>query len=94
MSIPSVQLIIFIIITGVDAGTSIYNRYWAQMDEQIGYMAHFAGAVAGLLVGFFVLRNLETNWKENLLWWIALVGFGVLMLIGILWNLLYTDEQI
>ncbi|RZC38501.1 rhomboid-related protein 2, partial [Asbolus verrucosus] len=81
MSFPAVQLIIFLLITGVDVGTSIYNRYCANMDEHIGYVAHFAGAVAGLLVGISVLRNLEVTWKENVIWWFAAIVFSVLMLI-------------
>ncbi|WP_163279068.1 hypothetical protein [Klebsiella aerogenes] len=32
MSMPFVQLAIFLLITGVDVGTSIYNRYWASLE--------------------------------------------------------------
>ena len=90
MSFPAVQLIIFLLITGVDVGTSIYNRYWANMEEHIGYVAHFAGAVAGLLVGIVVLKNLKLTKKENVMWWIAVAVYVILMLVGICWNTFYT----
>ncbi|CAH1382697.1 hypothetical protein MTP99_006680 [Tenebrio molitor] len=91
MSFPLVQLFIFLLVTGVDVGTSIYNRYWTDMDEHIGYVAHFGGALAGLLVGIFVLRNLEVTKKENVIWWIAVAAYVALMLVGICWNIFYAD---
>ncbi|XP_044260626.1 rhomboid-related protein 3-like isoform X2 [Tribolium madens] len=91
MSMPFVQLAIFLLITGVDVGNSIYNRYWANLDEPIGYMAHFSGALAGLLVGICVLRNLKITKKENIIWWVSIALYLVLMLVAILWNIFYTD---
>lgn len=91
MSFPLVQLAIFLIITGVDVGTSIYNRYYTNMNEPIGYMAHFSGALAGLLVGICVLRNLKITKKENIVWWIAIAVYVVLMMGGILWNIFAPD---
>ncbi|KAJ3651119.1 hypothetical protein Zmor_017177 [Zophobas morio] len=91
MSFPVIQLIIFIIITGGDFSISIYNRYWVKEDEQTGYAAHVTGALAGLLVGIVVLRNLKLTKKENVMWWIAVAIYMILMLVGICWNLFYTD---
>lgn len=91
MSFPGVQLAIFLLITVVDVGTSIYNRYFQNMEEHIGYVAHFAGAVAGLLVGINVLRNLKVTKKETYIWWVSFVTYGCLMTFAITWNIFYTD---
>lgn len=45
MTLPFVQLFVFVVIVGVDFGTSIWNRYTQSEDsERIGYEAHLAGA--------------------------------------------------
>lgn len=54
---------------------------------QIGYVAHLAGAVAGLLVGLYVLRNLEEHSWEKKLKWIGLTLYIALMLIAIFFNI-------
>jgi rhomboid-related protein 1/2/3 len=53
---------------------------------QIGYAAHLAGAVAGLLVGINVLRNLEIKSWERKVWWISITLYTTLMLAAIIWN--------
>lgn len=49
MSYPLMQLLIFFIVAATDIGTAIYNRYVADMNQHIGYVAHFAGNVINLI---------------------------------------------
>ena len=58
----------------------------------MGYAAHFAGAVAGLLVGVVVLRNLRQLQWEKIVSWVCLSVFVVLMIAGIAWNAVYTEH--
>ncbi|RZC32033.1 Rhomboid and/or EF-hand 7 domain containing protein [Asbolus verrucosus] len=51
MSFPACQLVILLLITGLDVGTSIYYRYLDDMEERFTYSAHWAGVVTGLLIG-------------------------------------------
>jgi len=53
---------------------------------QIGYAAHLAGAIAGLLVGINILRNLEVKTWERKVWWASIILYIVLMLAAIIWN--------
>jgi rhomboid-related protein 1/2/3 len=53
---------------------------------QIGYAAHLAGAIAGLLVGINVLRNLEIKSWERKVWWASIIMYTALMLAAIIWN--------
>ncbi|XP_017782023.1 PREDICTED: rhomboid-related protein 2-like [Nicrophorus vespilloides] len=91
MTYPIIQLIIFIVLMGSDVGTAIYNRYVLNANESIGYAAHFFGALAGLLVGIFVLRNIEVTRPEKIIRAIAIVVFVVLMGSGIIINIFYQD---
>ncbi|CAH0549002.1 unnamed protein product [Brassicogethes aeneus] len=91
MSFPLGQLLVFLIVAASDIGTAIYNRYVLDIEEHIGYAAHFAGAVVGLLVGINVLRNLSVNRTEKIIWHISIVLYVLLMGICIVWNLVYPS---
>ncbi|XP_056643128.1 rhomboid-related protein 2 [Diorhabda sublineata] len=91
MSFPIAQFLIFVLLAASDIGTSIYNRYVLDINEHIGYAAHFAGALAGLLVGINVLRNLKVTRTERIIWWISILTYGVLMGTCIIWNLAWKS---
>lgn len=57
MEYAIVQLFVFLVFCGTDAGFAIY-RHWHDMHDQVGYVAHLCGAVAGLLV------LIELNWYQ------------------------------
>ncbi|CAH1163123.1 unnamed protein product [Phaedon cochleariae] len=91
MSYPIAQLLLFLLVAISDIGTAIYNRYVLDINEHIGYAAHFAGALAGLLVGINVLRNLSVTRTERVIWWVSMVTFSVLMGICVVWNLAWKS---
>lgn len=94
MEFAILQLLLFVLITSADVGQAIYNRYFAEphmQNDRIGYVAHFAGAMAGLLVGINILRNLEVQTWEKVVWWASLVTYAALMVAAILWNVLYPS---
>ncbi|KDR22447.1 rhomboid-related protein 2-like isoform X1 [Zootermopsis nevadensis] len=86
MTFAIYQLLIFFVLIVVDVGTAVYTRYVLLEESQIGYAAHLAGAVAGLLVGINVLRNLEIKSWERKVWWASIILYTALMLAAIIWN--------
>lgn len=58
---------------------------------QIGYVAHIAGAGAGLLVGLYILRNLEVQSWERVLCRISALIFIILIGVAVVWNIAYPD---
>ncbi|XP_041972359.1 rhomboid-related protein 2-like isoform X2 [Aricia agestis] len=92
MEFAIVQLLVFLLLAVVDVGTAVYDRYTSQLQQNIGYVAHLAGAVAGLLVGIGVLRNLEKKKWEKRLWWAAVVLYFALMIAGIFANVFWTSH--
>ncbi|XP_036146105.1 rhomboid-related protein 3 isoform X3 [Monomorium pharaonis] len=91
MEFAVLQLLVFLVITSVDIGQAVYNRYVLDTNDQIGYVAHLAGAIAGLLVGINILRNLEVQTWEKVIWWASIITYTVLMTAAILWNALYPS---
>lgn len=47
MEFAIIQLLVFLLLAAVDIGTAVYDRYWGAGVQNIGYVAHLAGAVAG-----------------------------------------------
>ncbi|KAI8441903.1 hypothetical protein MSG28_005581 [Choristoneura fumiferana] len=47
MEFAIIQLLVFVLLAAVDVGTAVYDRYWGAGVQNIGYVAHLAGAVAG-----------------------------------------------
>ncbi|CAL1683163.1 unnamed protein product [Lasius platythorax] len=91
MEFAVLQLLVFLVVTSVDVGQAVYNRYVLDTNDQVGYVAHLAGAIAGLLVGINILRNLEVQTWEKIVWWASMFTFTGLMTAAILWNALYTS---
>ncbi|XP_074653793.1 rhomboid-related protein 2-like [Tubulanus polymorphus] len=84
-----VRLILLFVLAGSDTGLAIWKRYNGE-GNPVGFAAHFGGALAGLLVGIPVLRNLEVKPWEKVVWWIALIVYCLLVIFALLWNGLYT----
>ncbi|XP_019875758.2 rhomboid-related protein 2 [Aethina tumida] len=87
MSFPLAQLAVYLIVAVTDVGTAIYNRYVLDLDMNIGYASHIAGALAGLLVGIYVLRNLNVHRHEQIICYVSMVVYALLMGTCIVWNL-------
>lgn len=75
----------------MDTARSIYNRYNSNQDDKTAYAAHFGGAMAGLLVGIVVLRNLEVEKFEKILQRIAITIFVLFMVVAIIWNIVHNN---
>lgn len=86
------RLLFIVILVVVDVGTAVYYRYVENVDTKVGYAAHFAGAIAGLLVGVNVLRNLQVERWEKVVWWICFAIYVALMAAAIAINFLWVDH--
>lgn len=86
------RLLFIFVLVGVDVGTAIYYRYIEGVDTKVGYAAHFAGAIAGLLVGVNVLRNLQEEKWEKVVWWISFTVYVASIAALIAINFLWTEH--
>ncbi|XP_076048803.1 rhomboid-related protein 2-like isoform X2 [Oratosquilla oratoria] len=77
---PWVHAVFLGVLTCVDVGFAIWDTYFSVDPSNTGHMAHLGGALAGLLVGVNVLRNLEREPWEKYCWWIAFIIFAVIIL--------------
>ncbi|XP_023160402.1 protein rhomboid isoform X2 [Drosophila hydei] len=91
------RLAFILIFASFDFGFAIYARYagedlppgqLAASSAAVSYVAHLAGAVAGLTIGLLVLKNFEQKLHEQLLWWIALGTYTALVVFAVAFNVL------
>lgn len=74
----------------VDIGIAIYNRYAFSLHPgSVSYVAHLAGALAGLTIGLLVLKNFEQKLHEQLIWWVALGVYVACILFALVFNVFY-----
>ncbi|KAF5286928.1 hypothetical protein FQR65_LT12387 [Abscondita terminalis] len=91
MDHPVPKLLMFSLIVVWDIGVAIYERHAGHVPVRASYVAHLSGAVAGLLVGINIVHNVRKTKKENVLWWISVMTYTVLMSIGIVWHIAGKD---
>lgn len=85
-----VRLIALIFFGATDIGVAVWDRYTAKQNRT-SYAAHVAGAVAGLLVGIVVLRNLRVRRWETILGYFAILTYVLMMGAIIMFNVLNPD---
>lgn len=82
MKYAVVQLFVFLVYIASDIISVVLNQMKG-LEDQTSHMTHFCGALAGLLVGLGVLRNLQVRSWERVLWWVAVIVFVTLMVSGV-----------
>lgn len=90
MEYAAVQLVVFLCYIVIDVGSAVY-RQLTEHHDQISHMSHLCGAIAGLLVGIGVLRNLRVRPWERVLWWVAVTLFVLLMTTGVCIHVFLPD---
>jgi len=87
-----VRLLGLIVFGATDVGVAMYDRYSQKTKaNRTSYAAHFAGALAGLLLGVVMLRNLRRLKWETALGWFCLVVYILLMGSLIIWNIAFPS---
>ena len=81
----------YLCLASADVGFAVYDRY---SNEPISYVAHLAGALAGLTIGLIVLKNFEQRLREQLLWWVALGVYAAFILFALLYNIFNWSNEL
>ncbi|XP_021951173.1 rhomboid-related protein 2 isoform X2 [Folsomia candida] len=99
MEFGILRLLGVFLIASVDVGFAIYDRYAGsssiddfESSQPVSYVAHLAGALAGLTIGLVVLKNFEQRLREQCMWWVALSLYATCTLFAVLFNLLRPND--
>ena len=88
-SIRSFRLIFVLFYIIVDTVIAVYRRF--NQTCNISFTAHFAGSIAGLLVGIIVLKNRQVHAWELKLKMFCIISFGIFILCCLFWNVSADD---
>lgn len=94
MTCPLCRVFVVSVVALTDIIVYVYDVYIKHPDDEatpISYPAHISGAVTGLLVGIIILRNLQWEKWERIIWAVSFLIFVCLMLVAIIWN--FTDPD-
>lgn len=81
---------LFLLAASVDVGIAVYNRYCVDLHQgSVSYVAHLAGALAGLSIGLLVLKNFEQKLHEQLMWWVVLGVYVACIVFALVFNIFY-----
>ncbi|XP_050700703.1 rhomboid-related protein 2-like isoform X2 [Eriocheir sinensis] len=80
------QLVACLALSVGDISMALWDTYGSPTPSNTGHLAHLGGAIAGVLVGIYVLRNLKMRRWEKYCWWVALILYLVLIGAGIILN--------
>ncbi|KAH8349547.1 hypothetical protein KR084_001403 [Drosophila pseudotakahashii] len=94
MKSASTQLGSVVIFVSCDLGYALYTQYFDggafAKGPQVSYIAHLTGALAGLTIGFLVLKNFGHREYEQMIWWLALGVYCAFTVFAIVFNLINT----
>lgn len=86
-----IKLVAVVFFAAVDTGLAIYTKHYKPEKSSTGYIAHLAGALAGLTVGIMVLKNRKKELWESRLRLLCIIVFTSLVAGGITWNVVARD---
>lgn len=81
-----IRLSFIALLTVHDVGYAVYVRIYDPANRT-GFMGHLCGALAGLLVGVFVLDNRRVRSWEPAVQFVSLVLFLGMIIFAIVWNI-------
>uniref|UniRef100_A0A0P4W966 Peptidase S54 rhomboid domain-containing protein n=1 Tax=Scylla olivacea TaxID=85551 RepID=A0A0P4W966_SCYOL len=85
------QLVLCLGLSVGDVSMALWDTFGSSTPSNTGHLAHLGGAVAGVLVGIYILRNLKKRRWEKYCWWVALVLYFILIGTGIILNASLPD---
>jgi len=77
-----------------DFGYSIYRRLGAEeTKDKVSFVAHVAGAIAGLSMGVMALRNFKKSYRDKVVFWVSVGIYVAFMIFGICWLIFYIPQH-
>ena len=71
-----------------DFGVSIYRRFQTTVSgARVSFVAHVAGALAGVTMGLIVLLNFKKSLRDKIAFWVAVGVYVACVIFGIFWNI-------
>ncbi|XP_075764693.1 rhomboid-related protein 2 [Pelodiscus sinensis] len=88
------RLLIIVTIVGTDMGFALYRRFIAPMNgPQVSFVAHIAGGLAGMSIGYVVFSCFDQNLIKDPRFWIAIVAYLVCVVFAVFFNIFLSPAN-
>ncbi|XP_063300578.1 rhomboid-related protein 2 [Pelobates fuscus] len=84
------RILLIVLIVGTDVGFALYRRYIVHDTElQVSFVAHFAGAMAGMSIGYTVFTCFDKNLIKDPRFWICIAAYVAFLIFAALFNIFF-----
>ncbi|KAM4044752.1 rhomboid-related protein 2 isoform 1-T2 [Anomaloglossus baeobatrachus] len=82
------RILAIVLIVGTDVGFALYRRYISKVaGPQVSFVAHFAGGLAGMSIGYTVFSCFDKNLIKDPRFWICIAAYVAFLLFAVLFNI-------
>ncbi|XP_066430837.1 rhomboid-related protein 2 [Eleutherodactylus coqui] len=77
-----------VLIVGTDVGFALYRRYISKVaGPQVSFVAHFAGGLAGMSIGYTVFSCFDKNLIKDPRFWICIAAYVAFLAFAVFFNI-------
>lgn len=82
------RILVILLIVGTDVGFAIYRRFIThEVGMKVSFVAHIAGGVAGMTVGYVFFTNYSKALLKDPRFWLCIVGYIAFFFFAIIFNI-------
>ncbi|XP_053310553.1 rhomboid-related protein 2 [Spea bombifrons] len=87
------RIVAIVLIVGTDVGFALYRRYIVHdTDLQVSFVAHFAGCLAGMSIGYTVFSCFDKNLIKDPRFWICIAAYVAFLIFAALFNIFFFPK--
>ncbi|KAG8142931.1 hypothetical protein E2320_000238 [Naja naja] len=88
------RLLFIGLIVGTDVGFALYRRFLSPSTGiQVSFVAHIAGGLAGMSVGYVIFSNFNKNFVKDPRFWICISAFLIFVILAVLFNVFFSPAN-
>uniref|UniRef100_A0A8C6X3G1 Rhomboid-related protein 2 n=1 Tax=Naja naja TaxID=35670 RepID=A0A8C6X3G1_NAJNA len=81
-------------LVGTDVGFALYRRFLSPSTGiQVSFVAHIAGGLAGMSVGYVIFSNFNKNFVKDPRFWICISAFLIFVILAVLFNVFFSPAN-
>ncbi|XP_073526691.1 rhomboid-related protein 2 [Phyllobates terribilis] len=88
------RIFCIVLIVGTDVGFALYRRYISKVaGPQVSFVAHFAGGLAGMSIGYTVFSCFDKNLIKDPRFWICIAAYVAFLVFAVLFNIFLSPAS-
>ncbi|MEE6484983.1 hypothetical protein FKM82_014123 [Ascaphus truei] len=88
------RILLIVIIVLTDVGFALYRRYIVHATgPQVSFVAHFAGGLAGMSIGYTVFSCFDGNLIKDPRFWICIAAYAAFVIFAVFFNIFLSPAH-